>query len=491
MCGIVGMHETSEPQRGRAMLARLTHRGPDGQGEKAIGDAWLGHTRLSIVDLEGGSQPLTSADGRWWLVGNGEIYNHQQLRDELGSERFVSDSDNEAALHLVIEHGPYALRRLRGMYAMLMAAADGSFVAFRDPVGIKPLYWTPPQSTLGDEVLFASELVAFDPSMRPYVELFPPGHFWSPQDGLVRFARAVPDDPSHRFSPPAHPGQPTPPELLDELRDTLVTAVGRRMMADVRVGVFLSGGLDSSIIAAIAADKARERGYALPTFAVGTPDSPDLAAARLVAERLGTEHHERLYTPKELRSAVPAVVRAIESFDPSLVRSAVPNYFLSELAARHVKAVLTGEGADELFAGYEYVEDLTEEDELHRELVRTVESLHGLNLQRCDRVTMAHGLEGRVPFLDLDVIALALAIPAGWKLRSDDRPEKLILREAFQGWVPDEILWRKKAQFGDGSGAGDVLRLEPAAEERAYRQIFCEHLPGVVPDQTLTRFATA
>jgi len=255
--------------------------------------------------------------------------------------------------------------------------------------------------------------------------------------------------------------------------------------------VFLSGGLDSSIIAAIAAREARERGYALPTFAVGTPDSPDLAAARLVAERLGTEHHERLYTPGELRAAVPAAVRAIESFDPSLVRSAVPNYFLSELAARHVKAVLAGEGADELFAGYEYVEDVTDEQELHEELVRTVESLHGLNLQRCDRVTMAHGLEGRVPFLDLDVIALVLAIPAGWKLRGDDRPEKLILREAFQGWVPDEILWRKKAQFGDGSGAGDLLRIEPAEEERTYQQIFCEHLPGVVPDRTLTRFATA
>lgn len=473
------------------MLARLTHRGPDGQGEKAIGAAWLGHTRLSIVDLEGGSQPLTSADGCWWLVGNGEIYNHQQLRDELGPERFVSDSDNEAALHLVIEHGPRALRRLSGMYAMLMAEADGSFVAFRDPVGIKPLYWTPPESTPGDEVFFASELVAFDPSVRRYVELFPPGHFWSPQEGLVRFARAASHDPSHRYPPPAYTGQPTPPELLHDLRDTLITAVRRRMMADVRVGVFLSGGLDSSIIAAIAAREARERGYALPTFAVGTPDSPDLAAARLVAERLGTEHHERLYTPEELRAAVPDVVRAIESFDPSLVRSAVPNYFLSELAARHVKVVLTGEGADELFAGYEYVEDLTEEEELHQELVRTVESLHGLNLQRCDRVTMAHGLEGRVPLLDLDVIALALAIPAGWKLRGDDRPEKLILREAFQGWVPDEILWRKKAQFGDGSGAGDLLRLDPAEEERTYQQIFCEHLPGVVPDRTLTRFATA
>jgi asparagine synthase (glutamine-hydrolysing) len=263
------------------------------------------------------------------------------------------------------------------------------------------------------------------------------------------------------------------------------------MMADVRIGVFLSGGLDSSIIAAIAVREARERGYVLPTFAVGTEGSGDLVAARVVAEHLGTEHHERVVTPAEARAALPVAVRSIESFDPSLVRSAVPNYLLSELAARTVKVVLTGEGADELFAGYDYVCDLPGEAELHDELVRTVENLHGLNLQRCDRVTMAHGLEGRVPFLDLDMIELALAIPAGWKLSGPDRPEKLILREAFAGDLPDAILWRKKEQFGDGSGAADVLQAAGEPDEQAYQAIFEAHLPGVDPDRTLTRFATA
>ena len=214
-------------------------------------------------------------------------------------------------------------------------------------------------------------------------------------------------------------------------------------------------------------------------------------AARSVARFLGTEHHERVYTAQEARAVLPAVVRSIESFDPSLVRSAVPNYLLAELTARTVKVVLTGEGADELFAGYEYVHDIVSEDDLHDELVRTVEGLHGLNLQRCDRVTMAHGLEARVPFLDLDMIDLCLAIPAGWKTCHGARQEKFILREAFAGWVPEEILWRDKAQFGDGSGAADVLARGGESEEDAYREIFLEHLRGIDPSRTLTRFATA
>ena len=490
------------------MLGRLEHRGPDGQGERRFGNAWLGHTRLSIVDLEGGDQPLSTADGEWLMVGNGEIYNHDDIREQLGRARFTSGSDNEAALHLVEQEGPHALERLRGMYAVLIAGPDGTFVAARDPVGVKPLYWTPPTAQR-EEVAFASELVAFESAAREHVELFPPGHYWTPQEGLVRFAHAVPTSLVERFVRPSTPADDTPPAILDALRDALVLAVERRMMADVRVGVFLSGGLDSSLVAAIAARSARERGYVLPTFAVGTKGSPDLAAARSVAAHLGTEHHERVYTAAEAREILPEVVRSIESFDPSLVRSAVPNFFLSELAAEHVKVVLTGEGADELFAGYDYVGELTSDDELHAELVRTVENLHGLNLQRCDRVTMAHGLEGRVPFLDLDLIELALSIPAGWKLSGPGRPEKRILREAFTDWLPHEFLWRKKAEFGDGSGAAGALLEEdpdrgPAVsddpwegelartdEERAYLDIFSEHLPGVVPEQTLTRFATA
>jgi asparagine synthase (glutamine-hydrolysing) len=284
------------------------------------------------------------------------------------------------------------------------------------------------------------------------------------------------------------------------------------MMGDVPVGVFLSGGLDSSLIAAIAAPYLTERGEQLKTFAVGTEASPDLLAARVVAEHLGTEHHERVYTAAEAVDAVPLVVRAIEHFDPSLVRSAVPNYLLAELAAEHVKVVLTGEGADELFAGYEYLRGLAGAEELQAEMVRTVEGLHDLNLQRCDRVTMAHGLEARVPFLDRQVIAFALGLPPDWKLSGPGEPEKVLLREAFEGWLPHELLWREKSQFGDGSGATAVLteqmeqsvspeELEAEArlcdpplrtrEEAAYYRIFAEHLPGVRPERTVSRFATA
>jgi asparagine synthase (glutamine-hydrolysing) len=298
----------------------------------------------------------------------------------------------------------------------------------------------------------------------------------------------------------------------EETRRVLIGSVERQMMGDVPVGVFLSGGLDSTLVAAIAARRLAEQGERLQTFAVGTEGSPDLLAARVAAEYLGTDHHERIYTAREALDAVPAVVRTIEHFDPSLVRSAVPNFLLAEMTARHVKVVLTGEGADELFAGYEYLRDFGDPDKLHAEITRTVEGLHNLNLQRCDRVTMAHGLEARVPFLDREVIAFALRLPAESKLAGPGQPEKRLLREAFSGWLPDDLLWRTKSQFGDGSGAASVLTrvmedtigeaefederdvLDPplrTREELAYFRIFSEHLPGVRPEHTVGRFATA
>jgi asparagine synthase (glutamine-hydrolysing) len=280
------------------------------------------------------------------------------------------------------------------------------------------------------------------------------------------------------------------------------------MMGDVPVGVFLSGGLDSTLIAAIAARHLAERDERLQTFAVGLEGSPDLLAARQAADYLGTDHHERIYDAGDAIAAVAPVVRAIEHFDPSLVRSAVPNYLLAEMTARHVKVVLTGEGADELFAGYSYLQAFADAGELHTELVRTVHGLHDLNLQRCDRVTMAHGLEARVPFLDRQVIAFALSLPASWK---QNGPEKKMLRDAFSGWLPDQLLWREKSQFGDGSGAASVLTraveetvseeelwqdaglVDPplrTREELAYYRIFARHLRGVRAEKTVSRFAT-
>ncbi len=479
------------------MLTRLVHRGPDDEGEVEADGSWLGHRRLSIVDVEGGRQPLQNAAGDFWLVGNGEVYNHAAVRKrELPGVPFRTSSDNEVALHLLDRDGPAALAELNGMFAFIAAGADGRFIAARDPVGIKPLYW----ARRGGDVRFASEMAAFDRDWQPDIEVFPPGHHWTPEGGLRRFAHAVP------------PAGPVPDDVIDSTRAVLVDAVERQMMGDVSVGVFLSGGLDSSLVAAIAQRYLAARGERLKTFAVGTAGSPDLLAARAVAEHLGTEHHESVYTAEEAMESVAEVVAAIEAFDPSLVRSAVPNLMLARFTSRHVKVVLTGEGADELFAGYEYLSEIRDPAELQAELVRSVEGLHNLNLQRCDRVTMAHGLEARVPFLDREVIAHALRLPAGWKLAGEGQPEKRILREAFEGWLPHEFLWRGKAQFGDGSGAADVLTqpltesisasefeaergdVEPPLrthEELAYFRIFRARLGAVRPERTLGRFATA
>jgi asparagine synthase (glutamine-hydrolysing) len=500
-----------DPETASRMMERLAHRGPDDDGLVEVAGNVLGHRRLSIVDVEGGKQPLATPDGSLYLVGNGEVYNHEPIRDTLQSGDLKTRSDNEVALRLVAERSPGALSELLGMYAFLIAGEDGTFIAARDPVGIKPLYWA--RGETDGLVRFASEMRAFDEEWQPRVESFPPGHYWTPDEGLVRFAAAVPpEDELEDFSGPGEPGSPIPAEILRSVRDRLLRTVERQMMGDVPVGVFLSGGLDSSLVAAIAARWYGERGERLKTFAVGLEDSPDLLAARAVAEHLGTEHHESVYAAEDALRVLPEVVRVIESFDPSLVRSAVPNYLLAEFAAKHVKVVLTGEGADEIFAGYEYLERFRTEEELHAELVRTIEGLHDLNLQRADRVTMAHGLEARVPFLELDMISLGLSLPAGWKLAGEGQPEKRLLRMAFEGWLPDDFLWRKKAQFGDGSGAASVLqdRMEASVteeefereryevdpplrtrEEVAYYRIFAENLGEIRPKRVISRFATA
>jgi asparagine synthase (glutamine-hydrolysing) len=304
-----------------------------------------------------------------------------------------------------------------------------------------------------------------------------------------------------------------PPEwVFDAVRDTFVRAVEGALKVDVPAGVFLSGGLDSSIVAAIAARVAAREGKTVPTFAAGLPDSPDLLAARMVAEHAGTEHYERIYTADEAIELVPEVIWVLESFDPTLVHSAVPNHLVAKLASQHVKVVLIGEGADELFAGYSHYAELDAPEELHEELVDTIKGLHIGGLQRVDRVTSANALEARIPFLELDMVELALALPATWKIAGPDRPAKWLLRRAFEGWLPDEVLWREKAQFGQGTGMGDVLRehfdatvspdeferergaIDPPLrthEEVAYYRLFSERLGGVRAESTIGRFVEA
>ncbi|QJY45453.1 asparagine synthase (glutamine-hydrolyzing) [Pseudonocardia broussonetiae] len=509
MCGIVAAYGAVDPDKCERMLARLRHRGPDDTGVLAVDGAWLGHQRLSIIDVSGGHQPLTDLDETAWIVGNGEIYNHERLTSRLPDGVLRSRSDTEAALHAVLRGGPAAVATLDGMFAIAMATADGGGLVARDPMGVKPLY----QVTDGGVTLFASELRAFDDEDRPRVEAFPPGSLWTPGAGVVRFADAVPVEvrPARRAQHDTWDDV-----VLDEVRDAVVAAVRRRMMSDVGVGVFLSGGLDSAIVAAIAAREVRERGEVLPTFAVGTAGSGDLVAAARVAEHIGSDHHEVVVTAAAVAEALDEAVTVIEHFDPALVRSAVPNLLLAREASKEVKVVLTGEGADELFAGYSYVhtDEFADPDALHAELVRSLEQLHGLNLQRCDRTTMFHGLEAREPFLDAALVRTALALPPEWKQRPGGRPEKALLREAFTGWLPEDLLWRGKEQFGDGSGAGAVLAALAAErvagtdtgatpevpahcwplrsdEEVLYFAIWSREFAGIRADATLQPFATA
>lgn len=500
MCGVVAIFDPTnrlgDAERdatGQRMLERVRHRGPDGIGHRQVGATWLGHTRLAIVDLDEGDQPIGSGDGHW-LVANGEIYNHEDIRAET-TYPFVTDSDSEVALAAVLSDNPAALGDLRGMFAFIVAGDDDAAVVVRDPVGVKPLYW----AQVDGVVYFASEVNAFDSGIREHIREFPPGYRWDQTGTLHRFRDLhVPADLIASRD-----------EAITRIRETTIDCVRRRMMADVPVGVFLSGGLDSSLVAAIMADSAPPR--TIHSFAAGTASSSDLAAARAVAEHVGTIHHELVYTADDVVQALPAVVGCIESYEPSLVRSAVPNYLLSQMTAQTVKVVLTGEGADELFAGYDHFRDITDHEALRDALVEGISGLHNLNLQRADRVTMAHGLEARVPFLDRDLVNLAARIPIEWKLPGEHGQEKALLREAFDGWLPHELLWRPKEQFGDGSGTADVMRekalsLVPESgwrdervaglpqprsrEELAYQRMFADHLAGVSPD-LLGRFATA
>lgn len=413
---------------------RLSHRGPDGYGIRAAGHAVLGHRRLSIVDVAGGGQPLLSEDGRITLVCNGEIYNHQRLRARLEARHlFSTHSDSEVIVHLYEEQGARCVATLDGMFAFVLT--DGAEVlAARDPLGIKPLY----MGRASDGGLwFASEIKALLDTCDQ-IEEFPPGHLFTFAGGLQRW-----------FQPPWE--QPRPPVPFDPpaLADGLRRAVEKRMMSDVPFGVLLSGGLDSSLIAAVMRPLVDE----LHSFSVGVEGAPDLHAARHVARFLGTQHHEYVYTPAEAVDALDTVIEHLESYDPALIRSAIPNYFVSRLAADHVKMVLNGEGADEIFAGYEHFATIDDPDALQRESLRLLSGLHNLNLQRVDRMTMAHGLEGRVPFLDVELVDGVTAIDPRLKLHRRNLPEKWPLRMAFADALPSAILWREKQEFAEGCGS--------------------------------------
>ena len=474
MCGIAGCFGTRDFNTIDRMLDAMTHRGPNDRGVHTHRSSIFGHTRLSIVDVAGGHQPILADGGSAGIICNGEIYNFRQLRKRLTPKHiFKTRSDSEVALHLYREKGPKCVQELDGMFAFAIFDGD-SYMLARDPIGIKPLYY----GYVGDKLYFASELGAMSFAGVERVHEFPPGHYYTSDEGFVDFYRVpeVQDDVLTDVDEACH-----------RIRETFMQAVKKRLLADreIHVGSFCSGGLDSSLIAAIAAEEIPN----LHTFAVGMRDahgtvSDDLKAARIVADHIGSTHHELIFTEEQYYEALPTVIKKLESYDPSLVRCAVPCYFTCQLAADYVTVVLTGEGADEIFAGYHYIKRLPK-DRINQEVRRNLCSLHNINLQRADRIGMYFSLELRVPFLDVAMIDLAMKIDPDLKIRGEngDRIEKWILRKAFEGtgYLPREILWRCKVQYTQGAGC-ESLGQRLAEQEINHAEYLClkDENPGAI-----------
>jgi len=447
VCGIAGCVGERDEKTVNRMLDALSKRGPDDRGIYSRNNMVFGHTRLSIVDVKKGHQPILSRGGRAGIICNGEVYNFEALRRSIQNRcHFTTNSDTEVILQLYLQKGPESLTQLDGMFAFAIFDDERIMLA-RDPIGIKPLYY----GYYNDVLYFSSELGAMSLAGVDEVHEFPAGHYYTPEEGFVRYY-SVPGLASHSLT-----------DIDDAsrlIRSTFRNAVKKRLLSDreIHVGSFCSGGLDSSLVAAIAAEEIPN----LHTFAVGMKDahgneSDDLPASRIAARHIGSTHHELIFTEDDYYQALPIVIKKLESYDPSLVRCAVPCYFTCKLAADYVTVVLTGEGADELFSGYHYMKHLPE-NKVNAEGRRLISTLHNINLQRADRMGMHFSLELRVPFLDLDMIELAMKIPSELKIReyndAGEKIEKWILRHAFAGtgYLPDEILWRYKVQYTQGAG---------------------------------------
>lgn len=491
MCSILGIFELSAADaaglRSRAleMSKKQRHRGPDWSGIFADEHAVLAHERLAIVDVEHGAQPLESADGTQILAVNGEIYNHRELRGECAGYEFRTGSDCEVILPLVRTHGAAAVERLSGIFAFaLYDRGTGRYLIARDPIGVMPLY-----TGHDDQGRFyvASEMKALIGVCHTIRE-FPPGHVLeSGQAEPVRYYRPAWRAYDAVAGTPADPGR---------LREALEAAVERQLMCDVPYGVLLSGGLDSSVLTAIChrfykrriEDGGRSEAWwpQLHSFAIGLEGSPDLAAARKAADAIGTIHHGFTYTIQEGLDALSDVIHHIETFDVTTVRASTPMYLLARrIRATGIKMVLTGEGADEIFGGYLYFHKAPNAQEFHEELVRKLDQLHLFDCLRANKSLAAWGIEGRVPFLDREFLEVAMGFDAADKMCGPQRIEKHVLREAFTGYLPDDVLWRQKEQFSDGVGYSWIDTLRETAErevsDEAFRQAkyrFPQHTPA-------------
>jgi asparagine synthase (glutamine-hydrolysing) len=455
---------------------RIRHRGPDWSGVFSDNRAVICHERLSIVDVTHGAQPLVDDATSRVLAVNGEIYNHKRLRAEklAKSHEFKTESDCECLLYLYDEYGPDFVKLLNGIFAFVIYdPRDGDFFIARDHMGINPLYW----GRDGEGNLFvASEMKALY-DLCTKVEVFPPGHYYSSKGGkLVKWY-----EPRWATDGAIPRGEAD----LDKLRQALEDAVKRQLMSDVPYGLLISGGLDSSVIAAIAAKHAEKRVETdetqrawwprMHSFSVGLPGAPDTKYAKMVAKAIGSEHHEIEFTVQEALDAIPDVIYYLETFDVTTIRAGTPMFLMSRvIKSMGIKMVLSGEGSDEIFGGYLYFHKAPNPTEFHEELVRKLSLLHLYDCLRANKAMMAWGVEARVPFLDPEFMDVAMSIDPAHKMikkaapgrpPKEGRMEKHILRAAFDGWIPDEILWRQKEQFSDGVGYSWIDSIKAFAEK--------------------------
>lgn len=518
--GIFGLQSGDDLQGLRRQSLELSqrqrHRGPDWSGVYTDEGAILVHERLAIVDPAGGSQPLRSADGELALAVNGEIYNHRELKKELKQPYgFLTGSDCEVINALYREDEPASLlNRLNGIFAFALwdKVRKRALIA-RDPMGVCPLYWGHDRE---GRLCVASEMKAIS-GLCADVAQFPPGHYYDNVTGeLVKY-----------YQRPWRDYDAVAGVEVDkqELREAFERAVHRQLMTDVPYGVLLSGGLDSSLVTAVAARYARHRieeddkseawWPRLHSFAIGLKGSPDLAAAEVAAKALDTVHHGFEYTFEEGLDALPEVIRHIETYDVTTIRASTPMYLLARrIKAMGVKMVLSGEGSDEIFGGYLYFHKAPNGREFHEELVRKLDALYNYDCLRANKSMMAWGVEPRVPFLDVEFMEVAMKMDAKYKMidkssKGHERMEKGILRAAFDGYLPDSILWRQKEQFSDGVGYGWIDGLKAHAEAQVsdrelaaaakrfpinppltkeayyYRSLFEEFYPGPAAAETV------
>ncbi|PIN74391.1 asparagine synthase B [Candidatus Woesearchaeota archaeon CG10_big_fil_rev_8_21_14_0_10_45_16] len=468
MCGIIGIMDIKDQDKMRSqaltMAAKIRHRGPDWSGIFSDDFCVLAHERLAIVDVEHGAQPLHDIEEKRVLAVNGEIYDHKELRKLLKKEHpWQTRSDCEILLYLYDEYGPSFLDKIDGIFAFcLYDAKKKEYFAARDHIGIIPLYigWDKDGVTY-----IASEMKAIEKYCEKLQE-FPPGHYYLGSE--KKFFQW--------YKPGWMEKKSETPVILTRLREELEKAVKRQLMSDVPYGILISGGLDSSLIAAIAMKFSRKRVESddkeeawwprLHSFSVGLKDSPDLRCARKVAEHLGSVHHEVIFTVQEGIDALRDVIYHLETYDVTSIRASTPMYLMArKIRSTGIKMVLSGEGADEVFGGYLYFHMAPDAKEFHEETVRKLQKLSKYDCLRANKSLAAWGIEARVPFLDKDFLDYAMSFDPADKM-CKGRAEKYVLRKAFEGYLPEDILWRQKEQFSDGVGYSWIDSLKAYAEQK-------------------------